>query len=153
VHHPLDAAGVVVPSVEGRAMLASTWSSQKWPGRAPDDTALFRVFLGGHGQDDLVHADEAHLVRLAHLELARMLGIEGQPTLTRLDRYVDVMPRYEVGHARRMNTLDARIALLRGVAVAGNFHRGVGIPDSIADGARAAEQLVADLGGTGRSKE
>lgn len=143
IQRPLDAAGLVVPAIEGRAMLASTWSSEKWPGRAPEDRALLRVFLGGHTNEDLVHdASERRLARLAHDEIASVLGIEDAPLRTIVDRYVDVMPRYEVGHRTRMHTLDARLARLGGLAVAGSFHHGVGIPDTIADGTRAAETVL-----------
>ena len=47
VPHPLDGFGFVVPRVERRALLACTFSSVKYPGRAPEGMALLRGFLGG----------------------------------------------------------------------------------------------------------
>ncbi|MEM9195460.1 MAG: protoporphyrinogen oxidase, partial [Myxococcota bacterium] len=54
IPHPLDAYGFVVPTVEGRAVLASTWLSRKWPGRAPEGLELIRVFVGGVVRADAV---------------------------------------------------------------------------------------------------
>ena len=48
IPHPLDAFGFVVPAIEKREVLASTWASVKYPGRAPADKALIRVFIGGY---------------------------------------------------------------------------------------------------------
>jgi oxygen-dependent protoporphyrinogen oxidase len=42
IPHPLDGFGFVVPRVEGRAILACTFSSVKYPGRAPEGMVLLR---------------------------------------------------------------------------------------------------------------
>ena len=50
VAHPMQGTGFVVPRAERRALLAGTWVTSKWPGRAPDGHVLLRAFLGG-GRD------------------------------------------------------------------------------------------------------
>src|SRR5262249_61775746 len=47
IAHPLDGFGFVVPRVERRPVIACTFSSVKYPGRAPARPVLLRVFLGG----------------------------------------------------------------------------------------------------------
>src|SRR5207245_333406 len=47
VSHPLDGFGFVVPRTERRAVFACTFSSVKYPGRAPEGHALLRCFVGG----------------------------------------------------------------------------------------------------------
>ncbi len=47
---PLDGYGYVIPRREGRRALACTWTSTKFPHRAPQDYALLRVFVGRAGQ-------------------------------------------------------------------------------------------------------
>ena len=49
-----------MPRVERLPLLAATWVSSKWPGRAPEGHALLRAFLGG-GRDPhrLERSDEA----------------------------------------------------------------------------------------------
>ena len=56
IPHPLDGHGYVVPRAEGRPILACTWSSRKWAGRAPEGWELIRVFIGRAGQEDVLAA-------------------------------------------------------------------------------------------------
>lgn len=132
VSRPLDAFGVVVPRREGRPMLASTWISTKFEHRAPEGVVLLRVFLR-----DPNLSDDA-LSRQAYAELAAMVGVTGTPTLTRVDRYVDAMPQYEVGHRDLVAAVDAALARTPGIYMAGNSLYGVGLPDAISAGSRAA---------------
>ena len=78
------------------------------------------------------------------------MGIEAPPRLVRLDRYLGNMPRYELGHGTRIDQVEAEVARVPGLELAGNVYRGVGIPDSIASGERAAEAMLSQLSGTSR---
>jgi len=146
IPHPLDAFGFVVPTVEGRSLMACTWSSVKWPGRAPEGMVLLRCFLGGEGRDHAAKLDEETLLADCRRELKRLMGIEAAPSLVRVDRHVEVMPRYRVGHLVRAEQIEARVAALPRLELAGGFTRGVGIPDSVKSGEAAAESLAAQLG-------
>ncbi|MFW6023970.1 MAG: protoporphyrinogen oxidase, partial [Myxococcota bacterium] len=108
--HPMDAFGFVVPLVERRAALASTWASVKWPERAPDGHELIRVFLGGPGRDDVVEWNDRELEHRARYELRALMGIAAAPELVRVDRYARSMPHYEVGHAHLVDGIEARAA-------------------------------------------
>jgi oxygen-dependent protoporphyrinogen oxidase len=44
IAHPLDGFGFVVPRIEKRRIIAGSFASQKFPGRAPDDAVLIRVW-------------------------------------------------------------------------------------------------------------
>ena len=52
VGHPLDGMGAVVPAVEDSPILAVSFSSQKYPHRAPEGKVLLRVFVGGARRPD-----------------------------------------------------------------------------------------------------
>ncbi|MEO0324006.1 MAG: protoporphyrinogen oxidase [Myxococcota bacterium] len=150
VAHPLGASGFVVPAVEGRVLLAATWASEKWPDRAPPDRVLIRVFLGGNDREEVAVHGEEELVAAARRGLRELMGIEAPPLLQRVDRYLGNMPRYELGHGARMDQVEAEVRRLPSLELAGNAYRGVGIPDSIASGERAAEALLAQLSGPSR---
>jgi oxygen-dependent protoporphyrinogen oxidase len=142
IPQPLDAYGFVVPAVERREILASTWASAKWPGRAPPGWALVRAFVGGAHEPDAPSRSDAELVRLARRELRMLMGIEAEPLFSRIVRYPRAMPIYEVGHLERARAIEARLEQIPGLALAGNSLRGVGIPDAIASGERAAEAVA-----------
>jgi oxygen-dependent protoporphyrinogen oxidase len=143
IRHPLDGFGFVVPRVERRAILACTFSSVKYPGRAPDGVALLRVFVGGAIQAGLLAADDAELRALAHRDVAALLGIAGDPVLARVWRHPAAMPQYDVGHLDRLAAIEARLDALPGLALAGGAYQGVGIADCVRSGEAAAERLVA----------
>jgi oxygen-dependent protoporphyrinogen oxidase len=143
IRHPLDGFGFVVPRVERRAILACTFSSVKYPGRAPDGVALLRVFVGGAMQAGLLAADDAELRALAHRDVAALLGIAGDPVLARVWRHPAAMPQYDVGHLDRLAAIEARLDALPGLALAGGAYQGVGIADCVRSGEAAAERLVA----------
>ena len=53
IHRPLDTYGFIVPRIEGRKIMATTWTSVKWPHRAPEGKLLMRSFVGGAQQPEL----------------------------------------------------------------------------------------------------
>jgi oxygen-dependent protoporphyrinogen oxidase len=144
VGRPLDAYGYVVPSIEGTGVLACTWSSSKWEGRAPAGHALVRVYVGRFGGRDLTRLDDGELVSLALDELA-LVGIQAEPEFARIHRWPRGMPQYVLGHPGRLERIDAALAEHRGLAVAGAAYRGVGIPDCIRSGEKAAEAVARAL--------
>ncbi len=147
IRHPLNGTGFVVPRVERSPLLAATWVTSKWPGRAPEGCALVRGFLGG-GRDPqrLEHSDD-ELVATARDALTEVLDIEGDPLLVRLYRFARQSPQYEVGHLQRLAAIEERLTSIPGLFLTGSGFRATGIPDCIADGrasaARAAEYLGA----------
>jgi oxygen-dependent protoporphyrinogen oxidase len=141
----LDGFGFVVPLVEARSIIACTYSSVKYPGRAPEGHVLLRAFVGGAVQQHLFDQDDTAMAASVRAELRDLLGISGEPLLTRIHRHPQAMPQYRVGHLDRMRRIDACLAELPGLALAGSAYRGVGIPDCIHGGEQAAEAVWANL--------
>ena len=142
VPHPLDGFGFVVPRTEGRTLLAGTFSSVKYPGRAPEGHVLMRGFLGGMLDAAVLQEEDAALVTRARRDLADALGIQAAPVLTRVSRWPASMPQYRVGHLARVDTIDRRLQALPGLHLAGGAYRGVGIADCVRSGEAAAERAL-----------
>jgi oxygen-dependent protoporphyrinogen oxidase len=142
IPHPLDGFGFVVPRTEGRALLACTFSSVKYPGRAPEDHALLRCFLGGALDARVLERADAGLVGLARSELREALGIARAPLLTRIWRHPVAMPQYRVGHLHRMDAIRRALEGLPGLRLAGSGYGGVGIADCVRSGELAAERAL-----------
>ena len=142
IAHPLDGYGFVVPHVERRKIMACTFSSVKYAGRAPEDVALLRCFAGGALQPDLLDQPDEALEAQVREDLEALLGISGAPTLCRTTRYPDCMPQYNIGHLHRVERIETRLQQFPTLALAGKSYRGVGIADCIADGEAAAEGVV-----------
>ena len=142
VRHELDGYGFVVPRLERRPLLACTWTSSKWGGRAPRGTVLIRCYFGGAGRETVLERTDNELVGVARNELASILDIQHAPLLCRVYRWQRAMPQYQVGHLDRLAGIDRHLKQLPGILLAGAAYRGVGLPDCIRDGERAAEMVV-----------
>jgi oxygen-dependent protoporphyrinogen oxidase len=84
---------------------------------------------------------DAALIATVREELRALLGIAAHPVLVRVHRHLDAMPQYVVGHLDRVAAIEAHAAALPGLALAGAAYRGVGIPDCVQSGERAADAV------------
>lgn len=150
VSRPLVGHGYLIPASEGGPISACTWSSEKWPDRAPDDLLLVRMFVRDEGS--ATSLPEADLVAAARAEVEGTLRISGEPLVVRVSRWDGAMPRYTVGHLRRVAAIEDAMTAWPAVTVAGASYRGVGLPDCISGGLAAAGRISEWLG-TGTSAE
>ena len=135
-----------MPRLEGRPILAGTWTSTKFPNRAPAGYALIRAFLGRAGQPDPLHLSDQELLALVREELRAVLGVTAAPVLHRIYRWPGAMPQYTLGHLDRLTTIDRRLSAHPGLFLAGAAYRGVGIPDCIQSGEAAATSALSHAG-------
>ncbi len=142
VPRSLDGYGYVIPRREGRQALACTWTSTKFPHRAPDGYALLRVFIGRAGQD--IPWEEASLLTIARQELRHTLGIRAEPLVQRVFMWPRAMPQYNLGHQEILAQVESSLRGRPGLALAGNGYRGIGIPDCIHSGEMAVAQVAAE---------
>jgi len=137
-----EAAGFVVPAVEHRRVLACTFVSNKYAGRAPEGTVLLRAFVGGalHGED--LEADDDALVAGVLGELAWRLRIRGNSIFATVHRWPASMAQHVIGHPRRLAAIRAAEARIPGLHLVGNGYEGVGVPDVIAQADAAAAAIL-----------
>jgi protoporphyrinogen/coproporphyrinogen III oxidase len=139
---PPDSFGFVVPEIEKRKIMACTFSSLKYPGRAPTDAILLRAFVGGSFKPELVNDDDRTLERNVRGEIADLLGVRAEPVLSRIWRHPNSMPQYHVGHEDRVASIKAALGDFPTLALAGSAYSGVGISDCIRSGEEAAEAVI-----------
>ena len=139
---PLDGYGYVIPRSEGREALACTWTSTKFPHRAPEGYALVRVFVGRAGQEADISWNHAALEAIARRELAQTVGITAEPLFAEVFVWPQAMPQYTLGHLDRVRTAEGALSPWPNLALAGNAYRGIGIPDCIRSGREAVERIM-----------
>ena len=140
---PPDGFGFLVPKKERQRLVACTWIGTKFDYRVPEGKVVARCFLGG--MDDagiLGESDETILAAVAS-ELREIAGVTAQPRFSRIFRWPRSMAQYTVGHPRRVAEMEARVAAIPGLYLAGNAYQGIGIPDCIRMGRAAAEKILA----------
>ncbi len=142
IKHKLNTFGFVVPLAEHRLILSCSFSSLKYPDRAPDELVLMRVFIGGACQGGLLQLPREQLIQLAERELTELLDISQPPVFRDLTMQLQAMPQYHVGHCERVELVEKRLASHPTLALAGSALRGVGVPGCIESGEKAAERIA-----------
>jgi oxygen-dependent protoporphyrinogen oxidase len=143
VAHPLDGYGMVVPATEGLRTAALSFVSTKFPFRAPEGHVLLRGFLGGVRDPGALSLRDDEMIETVTSDMHEVLGLRGEPVLTRVFRWPGGTPQLEVGHLERMREVEQAVAAVPGLFLTGAGVRSTGIPDSVADGTRAGEAAAA----------
>ena len=141
VPRELDGTGFVIPRAEAGAILACTWSSSKFEGRAPDGRVLVRCFVPPEG----LGASNSQMVDRAREVLVRALGVTAEPVFADVARWEGANPVYAVGHEQRVRAIEVRSAQWPNLFLTGAAYRGLGLPDCISDGratGRAALRIL-----------
>lgn len=155
-------SGVLVGAGERRpdglpwTIKAVTFSSQKWPHLAPDPddtdaTAVLRLSIGRAGDTATLRRDDDDLLAAARDDLHALTGIGAEPVETAVVRWAGGLPQYGVGHLDRVAAIEAGVAALPGLAVAGAALHGVGVPACLATADAAAARVAAHLAATADS--
>lgn len=147
IDHDLRGFGFLVPAAEKRKISASTWSSTKWPGRAPEGHILLRVFVGGSHNQSLVELDDAEMVQMVREELRQIMSLGAEPEFWRVFRWIKGMPQYALGHLDRLDAIDSRLAEHPGLYLCGASYRGVGTGDVMNSAEMAVAKALELLGG------
>ena len=134
--------GFLIPKKERKRLVACTWVGTKFSYRVPEGMIVARCFLGGaEDAGVLAESDEAVIAAVSR-ELRETAGVTAQPVFTRIARWPRAMAQYPVGHPVRVAELEARVAAIPGLHLAGNAYQGIGIPDCIRMGRAAAEKIA-----------
>ncbi|MGI6064947.1 MAG: protoporphyrinogen oxidase [Bacillota bacterium] len=142
----LDSFGFMIPHAEGRKINAVTYTSVKWHYRVPgEDYVLLRTFVGGAKNSHLAHAADNEILSWVKEEFRDILGITAEPVMTSLRHWLNARPQYTLGHLERIALVEGRIQNLPGLYLAGASYRGIGVPDCVKDGIKAAEHALAFL--------
>ena len=136
-------SGFLVPRTEHRLMTACTFLSAKWPTLAASGLVLLRVSAGRLGDARVSQLDDDELVDRLHREVAEALGAAKAPVTTRVDRWVRGFPQYEPGHLARVDRIEAALAGLPGLTVAGAAYRGLGLAACVRQAGEAADRIAA----------
>ncbi len=135
--------GFLIPKKERGLLMACTFVGNKFSHRVPKGMLLLRCFVGGALDEATLRADDETLVAGALEELRRLIGLSAKPRFWRVSRWPRAMAQYAVGHQQRMQEVDARLASLGGLYLAGNAYSGIGVPDCVRMGKQAAARIAA----------
>ncbi|MBT6919634.1 MAG: protoporphyrinogen oxidase [Planctomycetaceae bacterium] len=148
ITHPLSAAGMIVPRIAGKRILAASFSSSKFSGRAPANSVLIRSFIGGALDTGIAELTDEEVLEEVLLDLKTTLGRCDRPTMVQVDRWHTSMPQYNLGHVERIKKIRQFEATLPSLGLAGGAYEGVGIPQVIHSGQVAAAHAIKQISNT-----
>jgi oxygen-dependent protoporphyrinogen oxidase len=134
--------GYLVPRREGKRVSAVTFVHNKFPHRAPEDRALLRCFLGGTRYESVLELSDDEILQIVRKELHQVLGIDTEPRFARVYKWRGAMAQYNVGHLERLQRIERLRREVSGLFFAGNAYNGIGVPDCVRSGQRAASQAL-----------
>ncbi|MFH1208065.1 MAG: protoporphyrinogen oxidase [Candidatus Omnitrophota bacterium] len=142
IPHSLGGFGFVVPAFTRRKIVACSFSSVKFVGRAPEGMALLRTFVGGALHREVYALEDDAMVRAVMEELRHYLGVTARPAFTSVSRYPQSMPQYQVGHLSHVASIRSQLAVFPGLYLAGNAYNGIGVPDCVKSAEFAADAIM-----------
>lgn len=145
VAHRLDGFGFLVPSRERRGLLGCLFDSSVYEGRAPAGHALLRSMVGGARRPELSMLPDDELVAHVRAELLDLVGLEGEPVLTRVVRWPTAIPQYELGHRERVAAVTQALEAWPGLFIGGNVLHGVAVNDCARTARQVAEAVARQL--------
>lgn len=145
IDHTLNGFGFLVPRISEKKIMATTYTSNKFSYRAPEESFLIRVFVGGAFNENLVFQDDTEIIKMVREELEAILGIRAEPLFTRVYKWKKSMPQYIVGHMDRLERIEETVSKVPGLYLTGSAYRGIGISDCIVNSDQVADKIVASL--------
>jgi oxygen-dependent protoporphyrinogen oxidase len=148
VPEPLYGTGFLVPrhsaakGAEPWAVTACTFLDRKWPHLVREGEVLLRASLGRIDDTRPDGWTDSEAAQRAWDDLGGLLAVSGAPEEAVVARHSNAFPQYRVHHLLRTAGVEAAVARLGGLAVAGAAYHGVGIPACIASGRTAARNLL-----------
>lgn len=148
ISHPLDGLGVLMPSVERRAVLGLLFSSTLFAARAPEGHIALTAYIGGTREPERAFRPPEELIADVHGEVRDLFGAREAPVHSRVRYWRYGLPQPGLGHAARIERLRECEARLPGLYFTGNYVGGVStaacIEEAFAAARRVADRLSAE---------
>jgi protoporphyrinogen/coproporphyrinogen III oxidase len=142
ISHPLDGFGMLVPEVEPFRILGTLFTSSIFDGRAPTSGhATLTTYVGGTRNPDTAGLPDETLLELVKADLAKLLGVSGEPKFVRIYRWQKAIPQYNTGYGGIKKSISRFESDNPGFYLLGNYRNGISVPDCI----KAAYELAGSI--------
>ncbi|MFS0818845.1 protoporphyrinogen oxidase [Lysinibacillus sp. 1P01SD] len=145
---PADGTGYIVSHNSNVTCNAVTWTSRKWKHTSRDNKLLVRLFYKSinPAYEQLRAMTDEELATVALEDVRKSLGIEEDPTVVNVTKWIDQMPKYDLAHREALQGLLQELNKnYPNLAIAGCSYFGVGIGACIQNGKKIGEELAEEL--------
>ncbi|MGM7700179.1 protoporphyrinogen oxidase [Pseudalkalibacillus sp. Hm43] len=146
ITNELDGTGFVVSKKSPYTITACTWTNQKWPHTTPEGYVLLRCYVGREHDQSIVDESDDTILSKVLDDLSDIMDVQATPEFYYVTRWKKAMPQYLVGHQENKEKVKALLDRdYPGVRLAGASFDGIGLPDCIVSGEKAAENVIQSL--------
>lgn len=138
--------GYLTPEQEGRFSLGTLFSSNMFPGRAPDGHIVFETLIGGRRHPERLELDDATMTRLALQDVRELLDLPGEPVYSTVLRPKAAIPQLERGYPQLLAWRDRLVQDHPDLFICGFGWEGIGINDMIKTAVRVAQSIQTSSG-------
>ena len=145
---PADGTGFIVSHNSDLVCNASTWTSRKWKHTSVQGNLLVRLFYKNINPryDELAAMSDEELMKVGLEDIRLSLGVEADPTVVKVTKWIDQMPRYDLAHRESLSKTTQQLAAdYPNVLLAGCAYFGVGIGACIQNGKKTAERIISRI--------
>jgi len=137
----LDGFGFLIPSKERKSFLGAIWSSVIFPNRAPEDTAVFTLFVGGARDPEVGNIDKEILIKKVRGEFENIMKISSEPVYVSYRYWSKAIPQYNIGYIEHERYFAEFENKNPGIILSGNYRVGISVGDCIKNAKEIAEKI------------
>lgn len=134
--------GFLTPECERRFALGALFSSNMFPGRAPEGHILFETLIGGRRHPERLELDDRTLTRKAFDDVRQVLGISMEPTYSTVFRSAGGIPQLERGYPEILAWRRKFLGACPSLHICGFGWDGIGVNDMIKHATHIADDLL-----------
>ena len=148
VEHPLDGLGYLAPAGEKRLLSGALFPSSMFQNRAPEDHVAISGYVGGARAPEMARMSVEDITAVALEEFRDLLGVKGQPVVSRVRQWPQGLPQLTTGHAQRLKRIEKTEQRFPGLFVTGNYFTGPAVATCVKQSLETSKRLDGYLRGT-----
>jgi oxygen-dependent protoporphyrinogen oxidase len=145
--------GYLTPEQEQRFTLGSLFSSNMFPGRAPEGHIVFETLVGGRRHPERLELDDRTLTEKAFEDVREILKLPREPVYTTVLRSSGGIPQLERNYPQLLAWRDEFLEAHPGLQIVGFGWEGIGLNDMMKCASRAAEAVLSSSKGAQHEKD
>ncbi len=136
--------GFLTPEQERRFTLGTLFSSNMFPGRAPEGHVVFETLIGGRRHPERLDLDDRTLTAKAFDDVRDILDLPRMPAYTAVLRSNGAIPQLERNYPRLLAWREKFLAARPGLHICGFGWEGIGLNDMMRHATGVAAALQRD---------
>jgi len=137
--------GYLTPECENRFTLGSLFSSNMFPGRAPEKNIAFETLVGGRRHPEKLELDDTTLIQKAFEDVREILNLPNKPAYTKVLRSKWGIPQLERNYPHLLKWKDNLTRRHKDIHICGFGWGGIGLNDMMKSGSQVAEVILSSV--------